>query len=45
MGGNRVDFMKNVNYVQSTLGFATMGLVANLALATSTPLTDLDKYK
>ena len=30
--------------IQSTLGFATMGLAANLALATSIPLTDLRQY-
>ena len=30
--------------VQSTLGFTTMGLVANLGIATATPLTDLCHY-
>ena len=30
--------------IQSTLGFATMGLAANLALATSIPMTDLRQY-
>ena len=30
--------------IQSTLGFATMGLAAALGLATATPLTDLRQY-
>ena len=30
--------------VQTTLGFATMGLAANLGIATVTPLTDLRHY-
>ena len=30
--------------LQSTLGFATMGIAANLGIATTTPLTDLCHY-
>ena len=32
------------NQVQSTLGFATMGLAANLDIATATLLTDPRQY-
>ena len=30
--------------IQSTLGFATMGIAANLGIATATSLTDLCQY-
>ena len=36
-------FYYAVNYI-STLGFTTMGLAANLGIATATPLTDLRYY-
>ena len=32
------------NLVQSTLGFATLGIAANLGIATATSLTDLCHY-
>ena len=37
-------FKASLNIVQYTLGFATMGLAANLDIATATSLTDLPHY-
>ena len=34
-------FLKVVEHIQSTLGFATMGKAANLCLATRNAVTDL----
>ena len=43
-GGPRRFRKKYRNYSLRTLGFTTMGLAANLALATSIPMTDLRQY-